>query len=279
MPLSDAGLSFSVAKRASGSRRAFDFVSDLLANPRAVLYRFTDVHFFPAPSLQKVVELRPEPQVTVIDTDMEIELDLPEEAKEKLEEKSAQDRAKTMRAHMAGGTMSAAGQSLSLPANAVAGGGGVVLGGGRTLADSGSASGSGSGSGSGRASPMDESEDDSDLDSDDEDSAGAKNTFDPEKHRLVKLQELPEEPDRLDDGVFTCQLRSSQGKNARRFRFGDRLEVLLDFAEALGGVPGQYRLLIPFPRRVLTREDAAAGMTLREAGLTSKQESVIVERV
>ncbi|CAN0574164.1 unnamed protein product, partial [Ectocarpus sp. 12 AP-2014] len=30
----------------------------------------------------KVVELRPEPQVTVIDTDMEIELDLPEKARE-----------------------------------------------------------------------------------------------------------------------------------------------------------------------------------------------------
>lgn len=208
----------------------------------------------------------------MIDTDMEIELDLPEEAKEKLEEKSAQDRAKTMRAHMGGTTSS--GQSLSLPANAAAGGG-VVLGGGRTLAGGSS----GSGTASGRASPMDESEDDSDLDSDDEESVGAKNTFDPEKHRLAKLQELPEEPDRLDDGVFTCQLRSSQGKNARRFRFGDKLELLLDFAEALGGVPGQYRLLIPFPRRVLTREDAVAGMTLREAGLTSKQESVIVERV
>lgn len=212
--------------------------------------------------------------MTVIDTDMEIELDLPEEAKEKLEEKSAQDRAKTMRAHMGGPTSS--GQSLSLPGHAAAGGD-VVLGGGRTLA--GGSSGGSSGSGSGRASPMDESDDDSDLDSNDEDSVGAKNTFDPEKHRLTKLQELPEEPDRLDDGVFTCQLRSSQGKNARRFRFGDKLELLLDFAEALGGVPGQYRLLIPFPRRVLTREDAAAGMTLREAGLTSKQESVIVERV
>ncbi|CAN0579646.1 unnamed protein product, partial [Ectocarpus sp. 12 AP-2014] len=54
---------------------------------------------------------------------------------------------------------------------------------------------------------------------------------------------------------------------------------LLDFCEAQGGVPGQYRLVMPFPRRVLTRDDASAGTTLREAGLTSKQESVILERL
>lgn len=201
------------------------------------------------------MELRPEPQVTLIDTDMEIELDLPEEAREKLEEKGAQDRAKTLRAHM--GTASSpttGGQSLS----PMPGEGGAK-----------------------NVSAMDE-DSDSDLDSDeDEESLGErlKNAFDPEKHRLAKLQELPEEPPRDEDGVFTCQLRSSQGKSVRRFRFGDALGVLFDFAEAQGGVPGHYRVVVPFPRRVLTRDEAVAGMTLKEAGLTSKQESVILERL
>ncbi|CAM9639770.1 unnamed protein product, partial [Hapterophycus canaliculatus] len=80
-----------------------------------------------------------------------------------------------------------------------------------------------------------------------------------------------------EEDVFTCQLRSPQGRFKRRFRFGDAIGVLLDFAEAQGGVPGQYRLVVPFPRRILTRDDGSTGTTLREAGLTSKQESVILE--
>lgn len=212
--------------------------------------------------------------MTVLDTDMEIELDLPEKAREELEEKGAQDRAKTLRAHMGGATASAdssPGRSLSpTPRGAIAGGGdGRVLGGSGTAATT-----------SG-VSPMDDSEDDddSDLDSDDEESkSGAKNAFDPVKHRLAKFEALPEEPPRDEEGVFTCQLRSPQGKSTRRFRFTDPLGVLLDFAESQGGVPGQYRLVVPFPRRVLMRDDDSAGTTLREAGLTSKQESVILER-
>eukprot|EP00752_Nemacystus_decipiens_P010392 g9261.t1 len=225
----------------------------------------------------KVVELRPEPQVTVLDTDMEIELDLPEKAREELEEKGAQDRAKTLRAHMDGATTSAGsspGQSLSptprgASAAAAAGGGGRMLGGGSTAATT-----------SG-VSPMDDSEDDdSDLDSDDDRSkSGGRNAFDPVQHRLAKFQELPEEPPGDEEGVFTCQLRSPQGKSTRRFRFTDPLGVLLDYAESQGGVPGQYRLVVPFPRRVLMRDETSARKTLLEVGLTSKQESVILERL
>lgn len=217
--------------------------------------------------------------MTVLDTDMEIELDLPEKAREQLEEKGAQDRAKTLRAHMGGVTASAGsspGQSLS-PTPRVAsagrgggGGDGHVLGGSCTA------------TATGGISPMDDSDDDddSDVDSDDERSkSSAKNAFDPVKHRLAKFQALPEEPPRDEEGVFTCQLRSPQGKFTRRFRFGDPLGVLLDFAESQGGVPGQYRLVVPFPRRVLIRDDASSGSTLIEAGLTSKQESVILERI
>lgn len=230
----------------------------------------------------QVVELRPEPQVTVIDTDMEIDLDLPEKAREQLEEKSAQDRARTMRAHMGAATAAASsavsspGQSLSPPPRAAsAGAGGHVLGG---------AGATGPGMGGAEVvksslSPMDDSEDDySDVDSDDERSK-RQNAFDPAKHRLAKLQELPEEPPRDEVGVFTCQLRSPQGRFTRRFRFEDTVGVLLDFAEAQGGVPGQYRLVVPFPRRILTRDDSSTSTTLREAGLTSKQESVILERL
>lgn len=228
-------------------------------------------------SYLQVVELRPEPQVTVLDTDMEIELDLPEKAREQLEEKGAQDRAKTLRAHMGGAATSAGsspGQRLSpTPRGASAAGGG---GDGRVLGGSGTAATTTSG-----VSPMDDSEDDddSDLDSDDERSKSAKNAFDPIKHRLAKFEALPEEPPRDEEGVFTCQLRSPQGKFTRRFRFTDPLEVLLDFAESQGGVPGQYQLVVPFPRRVLLRDDASSRTTLLEAGLTSKQESVILERL
>lgn len=217
---------------------------------------------------EKVVELRPEPQVTVIDTDVEIELDLPEEAREQMEEKGARDRAKTLRAHMDVTSPGSAspGQSVSPTRRAV--GAGVVLGSGGVV---------GMGSGGGGLSAMDDGEDDSDLDSDDE--ASKEKAFDPERHRLTKLQELPVEPARDEAGVFTCQLRSSQGKFARRFRFSDGLGVLLDFAEVQGAIPGQYRLVVPFPRRVLTRDDASTGVTLQQAGLTSKQESVILERL
>ncbi|CAM9544808.1 unnamed protein product [Ectocarpus sp. 8 AP-2014] len=227
----------------------------------------------------KVVELRPEPQVTVIDTDMEIELDLPEKAREQLQEKGAQDRAKTLRAHMGAATTSSRGsspmQSLSPPPS----GGGYVVGGKGSSVAAGGMDTSTTG-----LSPMDDSEsdDDSDLDSDDERSTAGgpkKRAFDLEKHRLAKFQQLPEEPPRDEEGVFTCQLRTTEGKFTRRFRFADALGVLLDFCEAQGGVPGQYRLVMRFPRRVLTRDDASAGTTLREAGLTSKQESVILERL
>lgn len=227
----------------------------------------------------QVVELRPEPQVTVIDTDMEIELDLPEKAREQLQEKGAQDRAKTLRAHMGAATISSRGssptQSLSPPPS----GGGYVVGGKGSSVAAGGKDTSTTG-----LSPMDDSEsdDDSDLDSDDERSTSGgpkKRAFDLEKHRLAKFQQLPEEPPRDEEGVFTCQLRTTEGKFTRRFRFADALGVLLDFCEAQGGVPGQYRLVMPFPRRFLTRDDASAGTTLHEAGLTSKQESVILERL
>ena len=201
---------------------------------------------------------------------MEIELDLPDKAREQLEEKSAQNRAKTLRAHMSDATPSAGsspGQSLSPTpegrGSLAGGGGGNVLGGGGNASNNG-------------PSPMDDSDSEDDSD---EDESSKETAFDPVKHRLAKFEALPAEPPRDEEGVFTCQLRSQQGKFTRRFRFGDPLGVLLDFAESQGGVPGQYRLVVPFPRRVLTRDDAASGKTLLEAGLTSKQESVILERL
>lgn len=206
-----------------------------------------------------MVELRPEPQVTLIDTDLEIELDLPEEAREQLEAKGARERAQTLRAHMD--------PTPSSPVSDPGAGTGGVSG-GKSLSPAGYAS-------RGQSAM---NVDDSDADSDDEDSGASKNVFDPEKHRLLKLEGLPEEPSRDQEGVFTCQLRSSEGKFARRFRYGDGLDLLLDFAEAHGGVPGRYRVVMPFPRKVLMRDETSAEMTLKDAGLTSKQEAVILEK-
>lgn len=207
-------------------------------------------------AFDKVVELKPQPQVTVIDTDMEIDLDLPDEAREQLEAKGARDRAQTLRAHMD-----------PVPTAAVSAGGATGVSTGHSLRPTAPPAVS-------RLSPMGDSDSESDSD---EESTAAQNAFDPEKHRLIKLEGLPEEPAQDDEGVFTCQLRSSQGKFARRFRYGDVLGVLLDFAEAHGGIPGHYRVVMPFPRKVFTRDGASTGVTLKEAGLTSKQEAVILE--
>lgn len=210
--------------------------------------------------LTKVVEIRPEPSVTLIDTDVEIELDLPDEAREQLEAKDARERAKTLRAHMDPAPSTASGLSP------IAASGSPLTG--HTLSPAAAATST--------LSPM--KHDDLNFDPDDEEEAISKDAFDPEKHQLAKLQALPEEPSKDEEGVFTCQLRSLQGKVARRFRHEDSLGLLLDFAEAHGGIPGHYRVVIPFPRKELTREDALSGITLKAAGLTSRQEAVILER-
>ncbi|CAM9299038.1 unnamed protein product [Discosporangium mesarthrocarpum] len=230
----------------------------------------------------KVVELRPEPETTVIDTDLEIDLELPEVAKKHLEEQEAQERSRTLRAYMHG-TRGEARQNGAGGGVEVAGvGGGVALGhqlGGAGPVpmdvnalkggdDDGASPSPQSRGGPGMLSGLG-SDDDSSSDSEDE---GGKE-FDPEAHRLA----LPEEPQLGEDGVVTCQLRGMRGeKFLRRFRRLDRLRVLFDFAEANGFIPGQYRVVVPYPRRVLAPEDSGE-LTLEEAGLTAKQEALILE--
>lgn len=206
-----------------------------------------------------MVELKPEAQVTLIDTDMEIDLDLPDEAREQLEAKGAKERAQTLRAHMD------IAPSTSPPSF------GLTVGSltGHSLSPTAPAM---------RSSPsqMDDSGPDSDSDAEGADESNK--ILDAERHRMAKLEGLPAEPSRDCEGVFTCQLRSSEGKFARRFRFGDDLGLLFDFAEAYGGVPGHYQVVMPFPRKVLKRDDQSAGITMKQAGLTSKQEAIILEK-
>lgn len=210
------------------------------------------------------MELQPEAQVTVIDTDVEIELDLPAEAQEQLEEQGARDAARTLRAHLeeenlSGGRAASHGSVSPTRAQGRAAGIEQAVGTGVDLSRS-----------------MEQDDLDSEEDDASEDELGT--ALDSEKYRLKKLQELPEEPPLDDNGVFTCQLRSAQIKTARRFRYTDPLHVLFDFAEANGGVPGHYRVVMSFPRRVLMRDTASAETTLRDAGLTAKQEAVILEK-
>ncbi|CAM9444513.1 unnamed protein product [Choristocarpus tenellus] len=236
----------------------------------------------------KVVELRPEPEATLIDTDIEIDLELPEEVRKEMEEQSARDRLQTLRTHIDFPQAVTAGTARDMEA-ILAGVDAKEVAGGQRLRSATSEQGKMVGVSEtavrtqGTLSPMDtngrglrssgqhmvDSDSDSDLDEEE---------FNPEAHRLAKSQALPEEPVKGGDGVVTCQVRGTQGqKFSRRFHGQDRLSVLFDFAEANGALPGRYRLVVPFPRRVLS-PDESSQLTLSEAGLTSKQEALILER-
>ena len=45
------------------------------------------------------------------------------------------------------------------------------------------------------------------------------------------------------------------------------------------GEPGSYKLVLQFPRRVIAPDQVAGDATLRDAGLTSRQEALLVEPV
>ena len=93
---------------------------------------------------------------------------------------------------------------------------------------------------------------------------------------------LPPEPSGNAEGPkVSCLFRMPDGTRASRvFLQSQCANLLFDFADAegAGGLPfGGYRLVMQFPRRVV---DAASVQTksIAEAGLTSPQEVLLLER-
>lgn len=95
---------------------------------------------------------------------------------------------------------------------------------------------------------------------------------------------LPPEPTAAPgEQTVSCMVRLPQGSRiSRRFRPSDPLRTLFDFVDSSAELlddqlPGSYRLVAQFPRRVFTAAAAAEGATLSAAGLASAQETLLFE--
>lgn len=93
---------------------------------------------------------------------------------------------------------------------------------------------------------------------------------------------LPPEPSGNAEGpVVSCLFRMPDGTRASRvFLQSQPANLLFDFADAkgAGGLPfGGYQLVMQFPRRVVAAESVQT-KSIAEAGLTSPQEVLLLER-
>ncbi|XP_048132228.1 plant UBX domain-containing protein 8-like [Rhodamnia argentea] len=98
-----------------------------------------------------------------------------------------------------------------------------------------------------------------------------------ERQLAAKEASLPQEPMPDDENAITLLVRMPDGsRRGRRFLKSDKLQCLFDFID-IGRVvkPGTYRLVRPYPRRAFT--DGESMLTLKELGLTSKQEALFLE--
>ncbi len=78
---------------------------------------------------------------------------------------------------------------------------------------------------------------------------------------------------------MACAVRLPDGKRLqRRFLQTGQLHLLFDWIDSIGAAghdPGQYQLIAQFPRRVIQPADVS--QSLAEAGLSSRQEALILE--
>lgn len=92
-------------------------------------------------------------------------------------------------------------------------------------------------------------------------------------------QMLPPEPN-PGPNVTTVLIRASDGtRRERRFSRSDRISQLFQFVDAgpCGGAePGTYNLVMLYPRRIFTLS-SDGDTTLNEAGITGRQESLLIE--
>ncbi|GBG65299.1 hypothetical protein CBR_g50340 [Chara braunii] len=92
-----------------------------------------------------------------------------------------------------------------------------------------------------------------------------------------KRLDLPPEPENGDSSAIYLMVRLPDGsRRGRRFRRQDKLQALYDFIDVSGGVkPGSYRLAQTFPKRLISNGNA--GISLEEAGLLNRQETLFLE--
>ncbi|KAI7995682.1 Plant UBX domain-containing protein 8 [Camellia lanceoleosa] len=100
-----------------------------------------------------------------------------------------------------------------------------------------------------------------------------------ERQLAAKEVSLPQEPTSDDENAVTLLVRMPDGsRHGRPFLKSDKLQSLFDFIDVGRGVkPGTYRLVRPYPRRAFSDGECAA--TLKELGLTSKQEALFLELI
>ncbi|XP_024174684.1 plant UBX domain-containing protein 9 isoform X3 [Rosa chinensis] len=100
-----------------------------------------------------------------------------------------------------------------------------------------------------------------------------------ERRLDAKSASLPCEPAPDDENAVTLLVRMPNGSRlSRRFRKSDKLQLLFDFID-VGRVvePGTYRVVRSYPRHAFTANNSL--LTLRELGLTNKQEALFLELI
>lgn len=95
----------------------------------------------------------------------------------------------------------------------------------------------------------------------------------------AKEASLPQEPAADDENAVTLLVRMPDGsRHGRRFLKSDKLQLLFDFVDVGRSVKsGTYRVVRPYPRHAFSIADSS--LTLRELGLTSKQEALFLELI
>ncbi|XP_015584165.2 plant UBX domain-containing protein 8 isoform X1 [Ricinus communis] len=102
-----------------------------------------------------------------------------------------------------------------------------------------------------------------------------------EFERLLAAKEasLPQEPAVNDENAVTLLVRMPDGSRcSRSFLKSDKLQFLFDFIDIGRTVkPGTYRVMRPFPRHPFSAGDSS--LSLKELGLTNKQEALFLELI
>ncbi len=106
---------------------------------------------------------------------------------------------------------------------------------------------------------------------------------DEEAARAKKIAMLPAEPVNSDsEDIVTLVVRHRAGRVERRFRRTDAIGLVFDWLQTLLGEGwraitdgGEFVLVVPYPRRVLTRDDE--GKSLQDVNLILKREQLMIE--
>ncbi|KAL0712937.1 hypothetical protein Bca4012_019915 [Brassica carinata] len=100
-----------------------------------------------------------------------------------------------------------------------------------------------------------------------------------ERQLNAKEASLPKEPQADEENAITLLVRMPDGtRHGRRFLRSDKLQSLFDFIDIARVVkPRSYRLVRPYPRHAFG--DGESESTLKDLGLSSKQEALFLELI